>query len=142
MTDLATQEALAERLAERLADKVAERLLSHLLPLLDAAVPSTPADGLVDAQTLAGVLGVSRQFVYEHRAELGVIVLGDGPRPRLRFDVETAKTAMACSSGKRSQAGKGSEGGGSTPPAGRKPRRLPNGLPKPGSVLTIRGGSS
>lgn len=46
---------------------------------------------LVDAATLGRELGVSRQFVYDHAEELGVLRLGSGSRPRLRFDLEVAK---------------------------------------------------
>jgi hypothetical protein len=64
-----------------LADLVAERLR-------DAVPP-----GLVDAQTLARRLGISRSTVYEHSAELGAIEVGDGDRPRLRFDYDRAVEA-------------------------------------------------
>jgi len=49
---------------------------------------------LVDAATLASELGVTRSWVYEHRDELGVVRLGAGTKPRLRFDVETARRAL------------------------------------------------
>jgi hypothetical protein len=49
------------------------------------------ATPLVDAATLGRELGVSRQFVYDHAEELGVLRLGSGRRPRLRFDLEVAK---------------------------------------------------
>lgn len=47
-------------------------------------------DGLVDAATLAKLLGVSRAYVYDNSDALGAIPVGDGPRPRLRFDVQRA----------------------------------------------------
>ena len=40
---------------------------------------------LVDAATLARELGVEREWVYAHAAQLGAIRLG-GPQGRLRFD--------------------------------------------------------
>ena len=40
---------------------------------------------LVDVATLARMLGVSRRFIYEHQAEMGVIKL-EGLRAPLRFD--------------------------------------------------------
>jgi hypothetical protein len=49
------------------------------------------AGPLVDAATLGRELGVSRQFVYDHAEELGVLRLGSGRRPRLRFDLKVAK---------------------------------------------------
>jgi hypothetical protein len=70
----------AEQLDE-LADLVAERLRAK------------PAPALVDAQTVADALGVHRDTVYDHAAELGGVKVGDGPRPRWRFDLQTAVAA-------------------------------------------------
>lgn len=42
----------------------------------------------VDAATVAQLLGVERDWVYEHSEQLGGIRLG-GPRGRLRFDRQT-----------------------------------------------------
>lgn len=47
----------------------------------------------VDAARLAEVLGVERQWVYEHSAQLGAIRLG-GPRGRLRFDLEHVRRVL------------------------------------------------
>lgn len=44
---------------------------------------------LITAADVADRLGVTRSFVYEHAHQLGAIRLGNGPRPRLRFDPET-----------------------------------------------------
>jgi hypothetical protein len=49
---------------------------------------------LVDAATLASEFGVDRSWVYAHRERLGVVKLGTGVRPRLRFDVDVARAAM------------------------------------------------
>jgi hypothetical protein len=54
----------------------------------------------VDAQALADMLGVSRDFVYEHADELDARRLGSGPRARLRFDVQKA---LACYAVKESK---------------------------------------
>jgi len=48
--------------------------------------------GLVSARVLAARLGVSRDFVYAHAAELGVRRVGSGPRPRLLFDLDSCLT--------------------------------------------------
>lgn len=48
---------------------------------------------LVDAQTLAVRLGVTRATVYAHADLLGARRVGEGARPRLRFDVAQATTA-------------------------------------------------
>ena len=41
---------------------------------------------LLDAAELARRLGVDRSWIYNHAVELGAIRLGEGARPRLRFD--------------------------------------------------------
>jgi len=58
---------------------------------------------LVDADTLARRLGVTRSFVYEHAEELGVRRLGTGSRARLRFDVAKAERAISCVAGRESR---------------------------------------
>jgi len=70
--DLELVEAIAQRVAELLRQ--------------DAPTPGA----LVDAQTLAVQLGVTRAHVYRHQAELGAVRIGDGERPRLRFDPAVA----------------------------------------------------
>ncbi len=49
---------------------------------------------LLDASQLAAHLGVTRTWVYEHAHQLGAIRLGAGTRARLRFDLDTATTAI------------------------------------------------
>ena len=41
---------------------------------------------LIDASEVARLFNVSRDFVYQHADRLGVVRLGDGPKPLLRFD--------------------------------------------------------
>jgi len=48
----------------------------------------------MDAARLAAELGVTRSWVYEHRDELGAVRLGTGTKPRLRFDLNTARRAL------------------------------------------------
>lgn len=50
---------------------------------------------LVDAATLADRLGFTRDYVYRHAAELGALRFGDGPRARLRFDLEHVLTILS-----------------------------------------------
>jgi hypothetical protein len=47
---------------------------------------SVPGGGLLTASEVAVTFNVTRGRVYAHADELGAILLGDGPRPRLRFD--------------------------------------------------------
>lgn len=49
---------------------------------------------LMTAAELARRLGVARSYVYEHAGRLGAVRLGDGKRPRLRFDPRVARQAL------------------------------------------------
>lgn len=49
---------------------------------------------LVDAAELARTFGIERSWVYSHAIELGAVKLGDGPKPRLRFDPEVAARVL------------------------------------------------
>jgi hypothetical protein len=49
----------------------------------------------VTAAVLAGVLGFSRDWVYEHKRELGGIPSGLGPKPRWRFPLNEALRRMS-----------------------------------------------
>lgn len=121
-----------------------EAIAARVVEILDArdqvAAGDSASSRLLTVGELAAELGVHASFVYEHQDELGVIRLGGGSKPRLRFDLERAKAAVSCSTGGRSQAEDVSADGPSEPSTRRGQRRLPNGLPKPGSVLAIRGG--
>lgn len=50
--------------------------------------PGSGAEGtkLIDAGEVSRILGCERSWVYEHQAELGVVHLGNGSKPRLRFE--------------------------------------------------------
>ena len=63
--------------------------------IAEAVVRRLQGVEMVDAGELARRLGVSRDYVYEHKTMLGGQPIGDGPRPRWRFDVETARAALA-----------------------------------------------
>jgi hypothetical protein len=109
-----------DALAEAVATRVVERLRD------EAAPPSEP--GLVDAATLARAVGVSTSHVYSRSSELGARRLGNGPKARLRFDLERAVEAHAsCAAGSAAPA---------TPQAAkRRPRRAASS----GALLPIRG---
>ena len=78
-------EAIARRVAELLGN--------------EAAALAAPQRGRrLTAQEVAEQFGLRREWVYEHKAELGVIALGSGRRPRLRFDSERVAAALAASS--------------------------------------------
>ncbi len=73
-------------------DAIAERAAMRVVQLLGR--PRVAAAQLLDPKELAGTLKVSVDYVYAHAADLGVMRLGDGPKARLRFDLQTAQTAM------------------------------------------------
>jgi hypothetical protein len=97
---------------------------------------------LVDAGTVAAALSTSRAWVYEHADELGATRLGEGARPRLRFDLDAACAQFACLSSERSQPANGeqpraiSAGGDGGQP--RRRRSTAARLPVTGSVLKVR----
>lgn len=113
---------------------VADAVVARLLPALGALDDRRPR-ALVDAAELAEHLGVERSFVYEHADALGAVRLGDGPKARLRFDVDEAASRYAS---KSSHAVDAPSGGGSAGRGGRRAARLPNRLPEPGSVLAVK----
>jgi len=115
-----------------LADAIAERVAK----LLSADVPAESR--LVSAAEVARELNVGRQWVYEHAEQLGARRLGDGPRARLRFDLETIRAASACLTSKQSHGRKPSPVAKSAVADESSRRRLPNRLPEPGSILAVR----
>lgn len=55
----------------------------------------------IDAAEVAHRFGVRREWVYSHAEELGAVRLGDGPRPRWRFDVQKAAERFGSLQGSR-----------------------------------------
>lgn len=87
-----------EQIAVRVAELLRERPATQTRPTLPGgdqadAAPGEPV-GLLDASELARRLGVSRAWVYENAERLGAVSLGEGPRARLRFDLQRAKAAL------------------------------------------------
>jgi len=109
---------------EQIAHRVAE-LLRHDPSDGAASTPGMSAR-LVDASQLARQLGLTRAWVYEHANELGAITLGDGPRPRLRFDPEIA--AQALHARQRTEPARPQPASDATRP-GRPRRRPPSTVP-------------
>lgn len=127
------EELMAQRIAARVLDLLAERL-AELLAAAPAIAAQAPATRLVDAATVARELAVSRSFVYEHAAELGAERIGEGQRPRLRFDLDRARAAWnARQSNERSP---GPRSPMATEPVRRR-RRAPSGTGP--HLLPIRG---
>lgn len=76
------------RLAPESIEALALRL-SELLGPPEEPVPAVEGERrMLTAAEVSRLWGVSRRWVYENAQTLGVRRLGDGPRPRLRFDPE------------------------------------------------------
>ncbi len=91
-----------EAIARRVVELQAERI-----PL--------GAPALVDATALAHAIGMSRAYVYEHADELGAVKVGDGKKPRLRFNMGVALAAFSALTDKPEAAEQ---------PVRHKPRRI------------------
>jgi hypothetical protein len=48
----------------------------------------------LDAAGIARRYGVGRAWVYQHKRELGAVALGNGPKPRLRFDAARVEALL------------------------------------------------
>jgi DNA modification methylase len=82
----------AVRLDRESIEAIARRVAELLSP--QAPAEATPAR-LLSAAEVSEALGVERSWVYEHAIELGAIRIGDGPRPRLRFNLSTVQERLA-----------------------------------------------
>ena len=91
-------------------DAVIEGTARRVIELLqadtegDVAEPLSPTAGLLTAEEVARRFGVARGWVYANADALGVVRLGSGSKPRLRFDVaEVAERMRARSAGEESR---------------------------------------
>lgn len=87
----------ARHVATELTGEAIEQIAQRVAQLLrePRSVRESPVG--VQLLTAAGVarrLGVSRDWVYEHANELGAVSLGDGVKPRLRFNPETVNRVL------------------------------------------------
>jgi predicted DNA-binding transcriptional regulator AlpA len=72
----------ARAVAEAVVDVLEERGLVG-----SARTPSR----MLSAAQVAQLLGRKRQWVYDHAGELGAFRYGDGPKPRIGFDLESVE---------------------------------------------------
>jgi hypothetical protein len=63
-----------------------------------------PGDGMLTAAQVAARFNVDRSWVYAHAEELGVVRLGNGPRPRLRFDPAIVSQRLVATRGRNPSA--------------------------------------
>jgi hypothetical protein len=107
---------------EQLAQRVAQLVAAQLQP----PEPDPPvAPALLSAAQVSAWWGVDRNWVYDHADDLGVIRLGNGKRPRLRFDPEHVQRALRKPSGNEAN-----------------PTGSPMNKEKSPRLLPIRGGQS
>jgi hypothetical protein len=71
---------------EAIAERVVERLTQESRPRVGI--------GLATAAEVAELYGVSVSWVYANKRRLGAVLLGDGPKARLRFDLEHVAEAI------------------------------------------------
>jgi hypothetical protein len=83
----------AAELTPHTIEQIAQRVAQLLHERGETGPRPAPAR-LLDATQLATHLGVTRTWVYEHAHQLGAIRLGTGTKARLRFDLDTATTAI------------------------------------------------
>lgn len=80
------------------------RLDRHALTALAREVAAVLDIGggepLLTARQVASRFNVDRGWVYAHADELGVVRLGDGPKPRLRFDPAIVAQRVAVAPGR------------------------------------------
>ena len=97
-------------------DAIAARLAELVPGPTDRGAPK----GLATAAEVAARLGVGRDWVYANQERLGVIRLGDGPKARLRFDLDRAAQALSDRGEARVVRRSRRRGGGSGLPPGVK----------------------
>lgn len=90
---LATPARVAVDLTPQAVDQIALRVVALLRRTgSGASAPRTPT--WVTAKELAAHLKLNPAWVYENAEKLGAIRTGDGPKARMRFDLETATKAL------------------------------------------------
>jgi len=103
-----------------IAERVVERLTQETRPGVGI--------GLATAADVAELYGVSVSWVYANKRRLGAVLLGDGPKARLRFELEHVAEALGTRAYVRQ-----------APPRRRRGRPRKSGLP-PGVELIQAGG--
>jgi len=86
----------------RLAPESIEALAVRLAELIGGG-PTTepvPDKDMISAAEVSWRWGVSRRWVYAHREKLGAVPIGDGPRPRLRFDPRVVAARLGSPDGR------------------------------------------
>lgn len=77
-----------EQVATRVAQLIQRQQRTHDHERIEENI------GLLTVAKLAKYLDLNPAYIYEHADELGAIRIGDGPKARIRFDLDTAKAAL------------------------------------------------
>jgi hypothetical protein len=77
---------------DRLAEEIASRVIEIVRRELGVSAPARVE--LIDAREVARRSGFSRAWVYENAGRLGAVRIGDGRRPRLRFDARVVAEVL------------------------------------------------
>jgi hypothetical protein len=85
---------MARRVAVDLTPQAVEQVAVRVAQLLQHQDPGGQTE-LISAGELARYLRVERPWIYKHRHLLGGQRIGDGPKAPWRFELETAKQALA-----------------------------------------------
>ena len=86
--------AMPRRIAVDLTPQAVEQVAHRVAQLLGDK-PQQAEPRLLSAGELARYLRVERPWIYKHRHLLGGQRIGDGPKAPWRFELETAKQALA-----------------------------------------------
>jgi len=78
----------------KLDPQTIEAIARRVVALLEKRHLQDGATELVDAVELARRFGIERSWVYSHAIELGAVKLGNGAKPRLRFDPAVAARVL------------------------------------------------
>jgi hypothetical protein len=84
-------QALVDDIDPELVEAIARRVVELLKPELGAG----ERDRLATAEEIAREFRVERDWVYANADALGALRLGDGQKPRLRFDRSRARQVLA-----------------------------------------------
>lgn len=91
--DQQQQRTLIVRLHPETEVQVARRVAAIVLRHLARTQPEPKTETLT-ASEVAKRYRLHRGWIYEHAEELGAIRIGNGPRPRLRFDAEQVERRL------------------------------------------------
>jgi hypothetical protein len=91
----ANARTLVVRLHPETEARIAMRTAALVVRRLSQPQPATKQQQLLTAREVSETYRVHRGWVYEHAEELGAIRIGEGKRPRLRFDPEQVTRRLA-----------------------------------------------